>query len=61
MRNQNKVDKFRRDYANAEIPLNRKILAGKRRRLSLEQIALALEIPLEEVEKEWGYILQDGR
>ena len=53
---------FRREYRHdTKTYLNRKILAGKRLRLSLFDIARALEIPLPDVELEWDYIRQDAR
>jgi len=60
-RQQKALDAFKRKYQHADMFLGRKILAGKRAKLSLRKIAEALEIPVRDVEMEWNTILQDGR
>ena len=61
MRKQQRIEKFRRDYINADMYLKWKILAGRRAKLSLRNIAEALNVPLTDVVNAWETILQDSR
>lgn len=61
MRKQKAIDTFRRQYRTADMYLSLKILAGKRMRLSLGDIARALEIPVRDIELEMDILRQDAR
>ena len=52
---------FRYHYRNVDVYLSRKIIAGKRMKLSLTEIAKALSVPITDVKNAWDTLQQDAR
>lgn len=60
-RKQKAINAFRYHYRNADVYLSWKIIAGKRMKLSLTEIAKALSVPITDVENAWYTLQQDAR